>query len=303
MAEQGPIVARKVYFFRIEHFADVKDALPGILQRIENLPFSDTGRYFVEPKGEARLCVFPDTLQYPLMLRFGKTRRDLLPDVEKSGQLGELDLAEDEGLIDIGHVVIFDDGHVASEWNPEAPKLQRLTPYLLDKGDVQKVVRFRNLFQRDIVDAVSSLNNVRMLSIDLPPESVEVAREADDNLADALDATERLGATKRTGLTLTAHQQGSAKLKDLALKLAGIIQARPQERGRFNNITATGVDSASGVTRYIDILENKLVLGEMFPRKNARSRSIDKDEAYRLLQRSYLEMKPKLKDAATSGDM
>src|SRR5690348_6158880 len=125
MADEQPTTARKIYFFRIEHFAQVKERLPGALQRIENLPFNDSGRYMIEPN-KSRLCVFPDSLEYPLRLRFGRTRRDQLPDVESQGQLAALEIAEDAGLIDLGHMIIFDDGHVAAEWNPDGPKLQRL---------------------------------------------------------------------------------------------------------------------------------------------------------------------------------
>jgi hypothetical protein len=225
-----------------------------------------------------------------------------LPDVEKQGKLEALELAEDAGLIDLGHIMIFDDGHVAAEWNPDAPKLQRLTAYLIEKGGLVDNLRFRNLFERDIVEVVSRLDSVRVLDIILPTDAIALAQEADNNLADALNATEKLGATKKTGLTLTADQ-GSAKLRDLALKLARIIHLRPQERDRFGTLRATGYDSVNSITRYVDILEDKLVTGEMFPKRDERSRSIKSDEAYRLINRSYLEMKPKLSLAATAGEI
>lgn len=301
MTEQQPTTARKIYFFRIEHFEQVKDRLPGAFQRIENLPFKDHGRYFLEPN-KTRLCVFPDTLEYPLRLRFGRTRRDQLPDVESSGKLEALEIAEEAGLIDLGHLIIFEDGHVAAEWNSHGPKLQRLTPYLVDKGGLMEKVNFRNLFERDIVDVVNQLDGVRILDIDIPIDAIELAREADQSLADAISATERLGATKKAGLTLSADQS-SKKLKDLALKFARIIQARPQERSRFGTLRATGYDTINSMTRYVDILEDKLVAGEMFPKKDARSRSIDSDEAYRLIHRVYQEFKPRLAMAAIASDI
>lgn len=302
MSDQQPSILRKVYFFRIEHFAELKSKLTGALERIENLPFNDSGRYLLEAKTGARLCVFPDKLDFPVRLRFGRTRRDQLPEIEVNGKLEALELAEDAGLIDLAHVIIFDDGHVAAEWNPDGPKLQRLATYLLDKGGLLEVVKFRNLFERDIVEVVARLSSVRVLDIDVPPDAIELAREADGNLADAIDATEKMGATKKIGLTLTSDQ-GSDKLRILALKLAGILKARPQERNRFITLRATGYDGGTSISRYVDILEDKLVTGEMFPKRDARSRSINSDEAYRLIHRSYLEMKPKLDGAATAGDL
>lgn len=302
MAEERATAARKVYFFRIEHFADLKVKLRGAFERIENLPFEDGGRYLLESTSGARLCAFPDSLEYPLRMRFGRTRRDQLPDVENKGRLKSLELAENAGLIDLGHLMIFEDGHVAAEWNPEGPKLQRLTPYLIDKGGLTDNVKFRNLFERDIVEVVKRLGSVRVLDISLPPDAAAIAREASDDLADAITATEKMGATKKVGLTLTA-EQGSGKLKDLALRLAGIIHLRPAERNQFAVLKATGFDEVRGLTRYVDILEDKLVTGEMFPKREARSRSLDSDEAYRLIHRSYNEMKPRLDLAATAGDI
>lgn len=238
MAEKQATIARKIYFFRIEHFAEYANKVRGALQRIENLEFNDNGRYLLEANN-ARLCVFPDSLEYPLRLRFGRIRRDQLPDVESKGRLKALEIAEYDGLIDLGHLIIFDDGHVAAEWNPDGPKIQKLTGYLADKGGVLDNVRFRNLFERDIVEVVSRLDGVRILDIDLPPDAVELAREADRGLGDAIVAAKNLGATKKVGLSLSADQT-SSKLRELALKLARIIQARPQERSRFYTLRATG---------------------------------------------------------------
>ena len=302
MADDKPTVARQVYFFRVEHFQTLKNELPGALQKIENLPFSDEGRYLVEPRAEARLCVFPDSLEYPLRMRFGRTRRDHLPDIEKGGKLEALELAENAGLIDLGHLIIFDDGHIAAEWNPDGPKLKRLSAYLIQKGGLRDNVKIRNLFQRNIVDVVSKLATVRILDIDIPPSAIELAREADADFAGAISASEKMGATKKVGLTLTADQ-GSHKLRSLALKLATIIHLRPQEKSQFYTLKATGYDEAGKVSRFVDILESKLVTGEIFPKKGKRSRGLDSEEAYRLIHRSYIEMKPRLAEAATSGDL
>jgi len=300
-SDEENALVRKIYFFRIEFFGDLKEALPGALKRIENLPFNDAGRYLLEPASQARLCVWPDSLEYPLRLRFGKIRRDLLPDVENAGQLDELPLQEDAGLIDLGHLIIFEDGHVAGEWNPEGPKIGRLTPYLLQKGAMASAPKFRNLFERDIVEVVSRLGSVRVLDIDVPPDAVELAKEADQDLAAALRATEKLGATKKIGLTLTATD-GSQRLLSLAIRLAQLIKAHPRERDRFLTLKATGRDQVLNVTRIIDILEDKLVSTETFARRTSRSRSLDSEQAYSLIEDAYRQRRDTLPHAATATD-
>lgn len=62
-------------------------------------------------------------------------------------------------------------------------------------------------------------------------------------------------------------------------------------------------DAGRSLARYVDLLEDKLVVGEMFPKKDSRSRGIDSDEAYRLIERSYREMLPRLAGAASASDM
>lgn len=302
MSSDDVNVTRKVYFFKVAHFYEVKEALLGACIRIKNLEFNDNGRYRLDGSANNRYSLYPDTDAYPLRLRFGKIRRDALPQVEHEGNLETLALQEDAGLVDISHIIIFEDGFVASEWNVDGPKISQLTPYFMEKGGLNDPPRFLSLVERDIVQIVSSLNSVRILEIDIPPDAAELAREADDGLYEAIKAAEAMGATKRVGLKLTS-ENGTGKLKKLAQKLAEIISSRPQERDRFHTIQASGYDGSSRVSRFIDILESKMVSSEMFTKTSARARSIDSDDAYRVINRSYIENLPRLKSSASSADL
>lgn len=166
MADEEGGIPRKVYFLRVEHFAQLQSELPGAFQRISNLPFNDTGRYQVDALTNSRLCGFPDSQEYPLRFRFGRTRRDLLPDVEREGHLKTLELQEDEGLIDVCHIIIFADGYVAAEFNRDGPRIEKLGSYLFEKGaTLPALPRFLPLYERDIVEVVSHLDQVRVLDI------------------------------------------------------------------------------------------------------------------------------------------
>jgi hypothetical protein len=248
-----------------------------------------------------RLCAFPDSKTYPLKIRFGKTRRDALPQIEHEGSLKNLELQENEGLIDISHVMIFDDGFVAAEWNHEGPKLAQLSPYFFEKGRLNTPPKFLILMERDIVEVINKLASVRVFEIDLPPDAAELARDADENLYTAIKATEALGATKRIALKLTADKN-ALKLRDLARSFAQLIKSRPHERERFKGLSVNGYDSESRAAKFVDILESKLVSGEIFTRTSERARSIDSDDAYRVIERAYTENKGKLKTAATTSD-
>ncbi len=303
MAGEEAVISRKVHFFRIEHFDTVKNELPGSFQRIANLAFNESGRYQKDISGNSRLLGYPDKLEYPLRLRFGRTRKDQLPDVEREGHLETLELSEDAGLIDVCHLIIFNDGHVAAEFNHDGPRIGKLGMYLFEKGgNLSTAPRFLPLFERDIAEVVAQLDNVRVLEIEVPPETSELLREADDNLASAVDASAKAGASKWVNLTLSADP-ASNKLHPIAKALASIIRNRPREREAFRTLKATGYIQGSSTARYIDILEEKLVSGEIFPKNHNRSRSIRTDDAYRLIEQSYWDRKDRLAAAAVANEL
>lgn len=302
MQDEEISVSRKVYFFRIEHFDDIRDRIPGAIQKIENLPFDDRGRYQIDALTKSRLCAFPDRLEYPIRLRFGRTRRDQLPDIEREGKLKTLELREDEGLIDVCHIVIFEDGYVASEFNHDGPRISKLGHYLFEKGQgLPTAPKFLPLFERDILEVITKLDNIRVVELEVPPDLSALIREADDNLAAAVQACANAGASKKVSLSLTSDM-GTTKLRSVAERLASLIKSRPTERGRFNTLKATGYFQGSSIPRYVDILEDKLVAGEIFRRTSSRSRSIDSDYAYKLIEEAYYSRKEKINLAAWAND-
>jgi hypothetical protein len=241
MAREEPTITRKVYFFRIAHFDQIREGLTNACERIHNLEFNDSGRYRTDGASAYRYSLYPDTLEYPIKLRFGKIRRDGLPQIEHVGNLETLAIDDEAGLVDLSHIVIFSDGFVAAEWNADGPKLKQITPYFVEKGKLNDPPSFLPLLERDIVETLAKLKSVRVLEVEVPPDTAELAKEADKSLYDAIKAMESLGATKRVGLKLTADNN-SPKLLKLANKLASMIKNNPHHRDQFNSILASGRD-------------------------------------------------------------
>lgn len=303
MADEGQ-VSRKIFFYRIEHFSDIKDQLPPSLQHISTLTFNDQGRYQQDASENVLLSVYPDSFTYPLRLRFGRTRRDLLPEIEKDGVLGTLDLEENAGLIDVGHIMIFDDGHVAVESSRDAPNIKKLGDYLYLKGKALSTSpRFLPLYERDIVAVLEELDRVRVIELDVPPSMSDLIRQADNHLADAISAAERAGSTEKVVLDLVGNVTSEGRLKSLARKLAQIVKNDPTSRGRFNTLKVSGFTDGTRPRKFVDVLEEKLVSGEVFTRKSSKSRSIDSDEAFRVIERAYNSKKDRLALAAAGNDL
>lgn len=227
----------------------------------------------------------------------------MLPEVERAGELSTLQLEEDAGLIDVCHIIVFPDGHVASEFNHDGPRIRKLGDYLyLKGGNIPNAPRFLPLFERDIVSVLNDLDAIKILEIDVPPDTSALIRLADNNLADAIDATEKAGSTEKVSLELVGNQASGNKLRNLARALAELIQDNPRERKRFNTLKASGYNQGSRLRRFVDLLEEQLVSGELFARSAPKSRSLDTDYAYSTLERAYELKRGKLASAATSTD-
>jgi len=303
MADDGQVL-RKIFFYRISHFDEVKHLLPETLKVIAGLGFHDQGRYQQEVSENALLSVYPETTSYPLKFKFGRTRRDMLPDVEKDGVLSTLSLDENAGLIDVGHIIIFEDGHVAIESNRDAPRIGKLGDYLYLKGkNLPTAPKFLPLFERDIVEALENIDRVRVIELDVPPDISSLIRQADNHLADAIEASERAGSTEKVVLDLVANSNSEVRLKELARKLAVIVKGSQSQRQKFNSLKISGFTNGLKPRKYIDILEEKLVSMEIFVRKSPKSRSIDTDYAFRTLEIAYSSNLDKIKSAAAGGDI
>jgi hypothetical protein len=214
-----------------------------------------------------------------------------------------LELDEEAGLIDVCHIIIFADGHVAAEFNHDGPRIKKLGDYLYLKGKgLLHSPRFLPLFERDIVEVLKEIDAIRVLEIDVPPDTSALIRQAEDNLADAIDASERAGSTEKVSIELVGNASSGARLRELARRLAEIIKKNPRDRERFFTLKASGYTHGSKIKRFVDILEERLISGEVFTRRNKKSRSLDTDDAFRVIERAYNSKKEKLALAASGND-
>lgn len=297
MSDDGLTVLRKVYFFRVESFDHVVESLPHSLQRIKDLPFDDDGRYHHDSTTRNRFLIYPDAVEYPLKVRFCRLRRDLLPQVESAGNLSDLVLQEDEGLIDISHMMIFSDGFVAAEWNPEGPKIAKLGDYLMFKGKLNASPKFYPLIEREMVEIIGSMSAINFMEIEVPASNADLVREIDQGLFKALDAAKEIGATKTITLKLKSTM-GNVNFEKIINTIVERVSNFSQDRDIFNKVIAGGKVGGKGGVKKVDILETKLVSLEEFEKNSPRSRGIDSESAYSTLEKSYFDNRGRIERAA-----
>ena len=190
-------VERKIHFYRAYAGTDEQghpiefDPVPAMMA-IQNLPFTIDGCYMPEIEGNF-LCLLPHTVSPVPTLRFCRTRRTGLPQEERAGNVRELPIPADAGLLESIHVMFFPDNIVGTEYNHYGPRMSRLGFYLYVKSDhAVPMATFRPILRRDAQRQLERLREIRLLELSVRPAFIAQVRQADQALGDALMANRQL---------------------------------------------------------------------------------------------------------------
>lgn len=289
---------RKVFFFELAEKKEFLPLMADCLRTIGQLPFNDQGRYLPTKDEDNVLVLYVSSDDFPLRMQFGRVRRSGLPVVENAGQVSPLKLARSAGLLDWAHLILFEDGILAAEFNADAPRISRLGEYLYFKSRsvLPNSPRFKPLFERTILEELSSFESVYSLEIEAPTLEADAIGEADADLGKAFFACRKAGQVKKAKIIL----KSSVSVKDDLNPLARRLFSNPRSREALSKLRITG-RTANG-RRPLDLLENYLISTEDFVRIDERSRAVDPDDAFAVLNRAYLEKRSKFASAATTDD-
>jgi len=287
-------VTRRIHFFRVSHAEEILSLLPASLTAIESLPWEGQGRYQSDATDNSLLSVMPHSFEYPLRLEFGRTRRDNLPEIERKGIKKTLYIAEDAGLIDVCHIVIFADGFVAAEFNRDAPRIRKLGEYLMFKGrNLPSAPRFQRLFERDLANVIREMENVKYLELEIPPDNIALVGQADRSLADAFEAQRQVNQSKTLGLYFNARDPSDGRLKNLGLALVRAMQDVESDDA-YETLQIRGTDPHTHRPRTLNLLEDFLVAEVNFVRSSKKARSINSAAAFNAIEDAYTQRREAL---------
>lgn len=298
MADRPKQVSRKVYFFRIAHFSEIKNVLEDALRHVEDLPFNDQGRYLPTTTDDTVHSVFVDSSSYPLRLQLARIRRSDLPLVEESGKISALKLSREAGIMDWCHIVIQADGYAVAEFNRDAPRIAALGEYLLFKtaGRIKTAVRFLPLFQKSVLEELSEFEAVTILEIEALSDEADAIAKGDEHIGAAFAACAELGQAKRTEIILKTARQPNADLASIAKRLF----QNPFSRESLTRLKAHG--KRTGSRKPLDLLQQYMIRTEDFVRLDPRSKAVNSEHAFEVLERTYKDAKPAIQ-AAISLEM
>lgn len=301
-----PTLPRKIHFFRADVGVDnggqpLSFNPDPALTVINRLPFTNdgNGRYLLDDEGNA-LCVWPTTSGPLRSLRFCQIRRTGLPQLERAGNVSDLNLAADAGLLEPIHVIFFPNNIVGIEYNHYGPRLSRLGYYLRTKSrNAVPLATFNPLLRGDVAEQLDKLEDLRLFKLQIQPSYTNIVRQADQSLGDAFDANAKVLAGPEE-IEVSIKLQKDARqgaLKRLLNPLKRLAR-RKDLRDNTAQFQVRGKREDTDRVETIDLLKDHLIAHKQIVRMGERSRALDPDSAFAAIRAAHDDLGDALHEAA-----
>ena len=301
-------VERKIYFYRADIGRDNSGKpLPldhvAAMQTLKDLPFASGagGRYEEEPNGNV-LCGLPS--EGFGSMRFCRIRRVGLPQLERLGEIRDLDIDSDTGLMEPTHVVFFDKNVLGIEYNHFGPRASRLGTYLSRRVPERfPLVGIYPLLRHDISEQLESLNEIRLLEFRIHPAYISRVRQADESLADAFDANlDAFDETDSIQLILRASKDGRRSALNRFLEPIKQILGQHDLSENVHQFKVRGYRSDTGQVETIDLLSSLIVAAKQVTPLNPRSRALKASSVFNAIRGAYSQLAKEIEIAVAIED-
>lgn len=293
-----PTLERKIHFYRAivgyDNSGKPVAFEPALaLQAIEKLPFTEGvgGRYEQYTDGNV-VCLLPTPRGSSERLRFCLVRRSGLPQVERSGSFKDLDLEPDAGLSEPVHIVFFANNIVGAEYNHHGPRISRLGEYLHTKSNkIIQQVRFLPLLRQDIADQLDNLTEMRLFELKVHPSYIAAIRQADDSIADALEANRRMLDSPES-VQIVARPSVVGRESTLRRFIGPVkeLLSRDDLRANSDHFKVSGKRRDTGRVDTIDLLNAHLITSKRVVRVSERSRVVESSSAFEAILEAHDEL-------------
>jgi hypothetical protein len=137
------------------------------------------------------------------------------------------------------------------------------------------------------------MNDVKYLEIEIPPESINIVRKADESLADAFESQQQVNKSKTIGLYFKSRHPSDGRLKNLGMALAKTMKVFGGEDA-YETLAIKGNDPHTGKSRYLNLLEDFLIAEVSFLRSSKKGRGIDTAAAFQAIENAYSQRRSAL---------
>jgi hypothetical protein len=223
-------------------------------------------------------------------LRLFRDRRANLPGMSLNGNIEDLPIPVDAGLVEPTHVVFAGDGLIAAEYNHYAPRITSQLASLM-RTKLLMELTIGTLVQGDIIDQLDRLDRVQVLEFSLASTpNLEDELRNTGPFGDAAVALSRVDDGKRLHLTLTGHKD-SESWGEEAVAFAKKLVGLPAREQVTKVLRVTGHDPASDKVEVVDLLKQKLVRRVTIEKSAGRSKALDVGAAYKHIEDAIREVR------------
>lgn len=298
---------RKIYFFRADVGRDESGkAIPfdpsPALDAIGALPFTndDTGRYQFDVEGNALSVRRHEAVE--VALQFGRIRRNGLPQMEQAGNIRDLELDPDTGLLETIHVVFFSDNIVGAEYNHFGPRISSLGNFLHEKSsNAVPRATFRPILRGDAAEQLDRLTDLRVFEFSILPSYAEIVRQSQESLADLFAANAKVLEDPKVIQVILKPQRKAAP--GFLHRMRGVLKellSNSSLREGSDRLQVRGKCEDSGRVETIDLLKDQLISTKAIVRMNQRSPALEPQAAFQAIREAYREMNDRLVSGAAS---
>ena len=292
-------VERSIYFYKIRIKKHGKLVDPKtVFTFLDKLPFSVKGRYLKSEDGHS-LSIRIDKKEYPISSRLGTTRYKALPQVDKRGEIYPLKIADDEGLVESTHFIIFPNQVIGSEYNYHGPRISTLKWYLSKKCEEEDLfdeIELLPLLRRDIGELINRIGGVKFCDLRIQRDMTELMKEVHGDLKSALEAQKNITDedVKELGVYLSAgpgYTRPGIGIKFLD-KLLDFIKEKGPEG--INRLQVKARNNITGKIEEFDILKPAIISKKKVAKHDEKHRHVDSDSMYKAIKEAYADLEDEI---------
>jgi hypothetical protein len=309
-----PTAERSIFFYRLDAGLD-DDGVPvdldlaPVLTSIDQRPFAagPQGRY-VDVDQDSACVSWIDAIAPVPQVRLATIRRTGLPHIERTGNLRPLMIADDEGVAEQIHIVLYReqiDGVwmtlAASEFNFYGPRISRFAYYLRSFGRNQlPPITFRPLLRNDISEALDHLQDIRLFSLRVSPSYFTAAADVSSTLGETFAAARAVGEADEYEIVARPKRRSRRTISERFLALAKDLTGRGDLRTGSTHFQVSGRSSITQRVEHLDLLSDKLIAKRDIVRVGENSRALDSPAAYEAIGQAYRDLYDQLVVAASA---
>ena len=300
-------VRRRIEFFQMydEHRQAPDDDFGAeLVDRVNNLDRS-ADQHLLEIGTDEFLASYGDHYEgYPAM-RLGLVRRSDLPRVQSRDEIRDLDLADNEGLMEVAHLLFFDRGVVGAEFNYRGPRATRLTYYLRERLPSLPRVDLAVLIYRAAHDQLMNIDELISVELAITRGNLSVLREAardiDTNIIESIGRAIDVFEGDHIQLRVVGREphQRRGFLGFGGTERARSLATDPRFRESLRVLKMKGHDTRTDQDVVLDLLKEQIV-SSVEVAKVGRSRVVVTESMYDRIRAAYGTLRAEIDDASTA---